>query len=201
MKTFKLNESDLTKIIKESVKRVLNEGSFDTLPHLISKYDASHEDEYSNMDKLIAKLSPYYERLSNDTFFPNEKPVGNLGSLSAARKMCEMLNTFFGGDYIEIVRGGASVILSMNDWYSHDYDMQEEYCNYSLQAKNGTPPEIQDELDEISESLAHGLLPGVASKIKAQDAEKELADRESNGGLKVLGKINLSPEDLNKKRW
>ena len=103
MKTFKLNESDLTKIIKESVKRVLNEGSFDTLPHLISKYDASHEDEYSNMDKLIAKLSPYYERLSNDTFFPNEKPVGNLGSLSAARKMCEMLNTFFGGDYMRVI--------------------------------------------------------------------------------------------------
>jgi hypothetical protein len=77
MKTFKLNESDLAKIIKESVKRVLNEGSFDALPHLISKYDASREDEYSSMDKLIAKLSPYYERLSNDTFFAKMYWCGN----------------------------------------------------------------------------------------------------------------------------
>ena len=83
MKTFKLNESDLAKIIKESVKRVLNEGSFDALPHLISKYDASREDEYSSMDKLIAKLNKNTKAMS---FFLNIKPPLNIYLISFISK-------------------------------------------------------------------------------------------------------------------
>ena len=188
-------------IIKESVKRVLKENAFDSLPHTINKYDPQKESEYSSMDKLIAKLKPYYDRLTNDTFFANEKPIGNLGSMSAARQMCKILNDFFGGDYIEIVRGGANVILNDDDWFDGEYDMMEEFCNYSLQAKNRTPYEIKDELKDISDALGHDYLPGVVSKIQSQETEKEKSDREKNGGLKVLGKIDLRPEDLNKKRW
>ena len=200
----KLTQSQLKEVIKESVKRVLKEGAFDTFPHSINKYDQTKESEYSPMDKLIVKLAPYYDRLSNDTFFANEKPTGNLGSLSAAKQMCNILNEFFGKEYIEIVRGGVTVILNDEDWFDGAYDMTEEFCNYSLQAKNGTPWEIKDELKDISHALGHGYLPGVADKIKSQEAEKEKEDREKNGGLKVLGKIDLSkvdPNGMNKKRW
>ena len=202
--TIRLNEAQLKKIISESVKKVLREGEFDSLPHIISKYDKEKEDEYSSLDKVITKLEPYYNRLGNDTFFANEKPVGNLGSLSAARQMCRILNEFFGGDYIEIVRGGADVILTDEDWFDGAYDMMEEFCNYSLQAKNGTPYEIKDELYEIAKALGHGYLPDTANKIKTQADNKEREDREKNGGLKVLGKIDLSKVDPGadkKKRW
>ena len=204
MRKVRLNEQQLRKLISESVKKALIEGEFDSLPHLINKYNPEKEEEYSDLDRLIHKLKPYYDRLTNDTFFANEKPVGNLGSMSAAKKMCDMLNEFFGGDYIEIVRGGADVILNDEDWFEGGYDMMEEFCNYSLQAKNGTPYEIKDELKQISDALGHGYLPGVADKIKSQEAEKERNDREKNGGLKVLGKIDLSkvdPKGASKKRW
>ena len=115
-----------------------------------------------------------------------------------------MLNEFFGGDYIEIVRGGADVILNDEDWFEGGYDMMDEFCNYSLQAKNGTPYEIKDELREISQALGHGYLPGAADKLKSQEAEKERQEREKNGGLKVLGKIDLAkidPKGMSKKRW
>jgi hypothetical protein len=201
-KIIKLNEKKLMGIIKESVKRVLKEGDFDSLPYMISKYDPQKESEYSDMDKLIVKLEPYYNRLTNDTFFASEKPVGNIGSASAARQMCKILNDFFGGDYIEIVRGGADVILNDDDWFNGGYDMMEEFCNYSLQAKNGTPLEIKDELKDISDALGHGYLPGVTDRIKRREAETKVKKTTAkNGGLKVVGKINLRPEDLNKKRW
>ena len=199
-----ISEANLRGMISETVKKVLMEGGFDSLPHLISKYDPSREEEYSETDRLIAKLEPLYHILSEDTFFGNEKPQGNLNSLAAAKRMCKLLNEFFGGDYIEVVRGGADVILSDEDWFEGAYDLTEEWCNYSLQAKNGTPHEIKDELNDISKALAHGYLPGVADKIKAQDAEKERQEREKNGGLKVLGKIDLDkvdPQAKNKKRW
>ena len=200
----RLNRKELQGIINESIKRILREGVFDALPHLISKYDQTREDEYSDLDKLIVKIEPYYNRLSDDTFFASEKPVGNLNSLSAARKLCSILNEYFGGDYLEIIRGGATVILNDEDWFNGAYDMMEEFCNYSLQAKNGTPYEIKDELKEISDALAHGYLPDTARKIKSRADDKEQEDREKNGGLKVLGKIDLSkvdPKGINKKRW
>ena len=204
--SIQLSEQQLRNIIAESVKKVLREEGFDSLPHLISKHDPDpkKEGEYSVLDNLIHKLEPYYDRLTNDTFFANEKPVGNLVSMAAAKKMCDMLNEFFGGDYIEIVRGGADVILNDEDWFEGGYDMMEEFCNYSLQAKNGTPYEIKDELKEISDALGHGYLPDTARKIKSQADEKEQEDREKNGGLKVLGKIDLSkidPKGMSKKRW
>lgn len=202
--TIRINESQLKKIISESVKKILREGAFDTLPHLISKYDPARKDEYSDLDNLIAEIAPYYDRLANDTFFANEKPVGNLNSLSAARQLCSKLNAYFGGDYLEIVRGGADVILNDDDWFNNAYDMMEEFCNYSLQAKNGTPYEIKDELKEISDALGHGYLPDEARKIKTRADDKEREDREKNGGLKILGKIDLSkvdPKGMSKKRW
>jgi len=82
--------------------------------------------------------------------------------------------------------------------------MMEEFCNYSLQAKNGTPYEIKDELKEISDALGHGYLPDEARKIKTRADDKEREDREKNGGLKILGKIDLSkvdPKGMSKKRW
>lgn len=200
----RINEAQLRGLIAKSVKKALKEGAFDSLPHLISKYDPSREEEYSETDRLIVKLEPLYHILSNDTFLGNEKPQGNLNSLAAAKRMCKILNEFFGGDYIEIVRGGADVILSDDDWFEEEYDMVEEWCNYSLQAKNGTPYEIKDELKDISDALGHGYLPGVADKLKAQEAERERQEREKNGGLKVLGKIDLDkvdPQAKNKKRW
>lgn len=202
--TIRLNESQLKRIISESVKKILQEEAFDTLPHLISKYDQARKDEYSDLDNLIAEIAPYYDRLANDTFFANEKPVGNLNSLSAARQLCSKLNAYFGGDYLEIVRGGADVILNDDDWFNNAYDMMEEFCNYSLQVKNGTPYEIKDELKEISDALGHGYLPDEARKIKTRADDKEREDREKNGGLKILGKIDLSkvdPKGMSKKRW
>lgn len=204
--TIRLNETQLKRIISESVKKVLREGAFDTLPHLTSKYDPARKDEYSGLDNLIAEIEPYYDRLANDTFFPNEKPVGNLNSLSAARKLCSKLNAFFEGDYLEIIRGGEHVIITGDDL--DDYDSMYEFCNYSLRVKENTPYEIIDELRLISDALRGGYLPDTAARIKSQaEKDEEEQDREirdKNGGLKVLGKIDLSkvdPKAMNKKRW
>ena len=86
MGKIQLSEQQLRNIITESVKKVLREEGFNSLPHLMSKYDPEKEGEYSVLDKLIHKLEPYYDRLTNDTFFANEKPVGNLVSMAAAKK-------------------------------------------------------------------------------------------------------------------
>ena len=176
----RINESQLRRIISESVKKAMKEGI-----------------ENSDLDNLIAKLKPCYDNLNNDRFFGNEEPQENINSLATARRMCKLLNEFFGGDYIEIVRGGADVILNDEDWFEGAYDMTEEWCNYSLQAKNGTPREVKDELNRISKALERGQLPGVVAKANAKEKERD-------GGLKVLGKIDLDkvdPKGMNKKRW
>lgn len=200
-KVIKLSEEKIKDIIKESVKRVLNEINGEKLPHIISKFDKSRADEYSDIDKLIVKLHPLYMVLNNDNFGYGEKPTNNLTTLSAANAMISILNQYFEGDYFEIIRGGADVIVTNNGWFNGEYDMTDMWFNYSIGVKRGAPEEVDEDAEEIATSLGYGTLPRAIMHNDTIDREAEEAERAKNGGLKVVGKIQLSPEDLNKKRW
>ena len=203
-KVIKLNEEKVKSIIMESVKRVLNEMNGEKLPHIIGKFDKSRADEYADIDKLIVKLHPLYMVLNNDSFGYNEKPVNNLRTLSAANAMLSMLNQYFGGDYFEIIRGGSDVIVTNNGWFNGEYDMADMWFNYSIGVKEGAPDEVDEDAEEIARSLGYGTLPRAIMHNDTIDRDAEKAERAKNGGLKVLGKIDLSkvdPKGMNKKRW
>ena len=203
-KVIKLNEEKVKSIIMESVKRVLNEMNGEKLPHIIGKFDKSRADEYADIDKLIVKLHPLYMVLNNDSFGYNEKPVNNLRTLSAANAMLSMLNQYFEGDYFEIIRGGADVIVTNNGWFNGEYDMADMWFNYSIGVKEGAPDEVDEDAEEIARSLGYGTLPRAIMHNDTIDRDAEKAERAKNGGLKVLGKIDLSkvdPKGMNKKRW
>jgi hypothetical protein len=203
-KVIKLSEEKVKNMIKESVKRVLNEMNGEKLPHIINKFDKSRADEYSDIDKLIVKLHPLYMVLNNDSFGYNEKPVNNLTTLSAANAMIRILNDYFEGDYFEIIRGGADVIVTNNGWFNGEYDMADVWFNYSIAVKEGAPDDVDEEAEEIATSLGYGTLPRAIMHNDTIDRNAEEAERAKNGGLKVLGKIDLSkvdPKGMNKKRW
>lgn len=203
-KVIKLSEEKIKDIIKESVKRVLNEMNGEKLPHIIGKFDNSRADEYADIDKLIVKLHPLYGVLNNDSFGYNEKPVNNLTTLLAANAMIRILNDYFEGDYFEIIRGGADVIVTNNGWFNGEYDMADMWFNYSIGVKEGAPEEVDEDAEEIARSLGYGTLPRAIMHNDTIDREAEEAERAKNGGLKVLGKIDLSkvdPKGMNKKRW
>lgn len=197
----KLSEENVKNIIKESVKRVLNEMVGEKLPYTIKSFDKSRADEYSDLDKLIIELYPLYMVLLKDYFRYNEQPKNNFRTLSAANMMLKILNNYFEGDYFEIIRGGADAIITNSGWFEGNYDMQDEWCNYSIQVKNGAPDDVDEELAEIANALTYGTLPDAIIHNKSIDRKADEEERAKNGGLKVLGKIQLRPEDLNKKRW
>jgi hypothetical protein len=203
-KVVRLNEEKVKNMIKESVIRVLNEMNGEKLPHIIGKFDKSRADEYADIDKLIVKLHPLYMVLNNDSFGYNEKPVNNLTTLSAANAMIRILNDYFEGDYFEIIRGGADVIVTNNGWFNGEYDMADVWFNYSIGVKKGAPGEVDDGAEEIATSLGNGTLPRAIMHNDTIDRDAEEAERAKNGGLKVLGKIDLSkvdPKGMSKKRW
>ena len=115
--------------------------------------------------------------------------------------MISILNQYFEGDYFEIIRGGADVIVTNNGWFNGEYDMTDMWFNYSIGVKRGAPEEVDEDAEEIATSLGYGTLPRAIMHNDTIDREAEEAERAKNGGLKVVGKIQLSPEDLNKKRW
>jgi hypothetical protein len=203
-KVVRLNEEKVKNMIKESVIRVLNEMNGEKLPHIIGKFDKSRADEYADIDKLIVKLHPLYMVLNNDSFGYNEKPVNNLTTLSAANAMIRILNDYFEGDYFEIIRGGSDVIVTNNGWFNGEYDMADMWFNYSIGVKEGAPDEVDEDAEEIARSLGYGTLPRAIMHNDTIDREAEEAERAKNGGLKVLGKIDLSkvdPKGMSKKRW
>jgi hypothetical protein len=203
-KVVRLNEEKVKNMIKESVIRVLNEMNGEKLPHIIGKFDKSRADEYADIDKLIVKLHPLYMVLNNDSFGYNEKPVNNLTTLSAANAMIRILNDYFEGDYFEIIRGGSDVIVTNNGWFNGEYDMADMWFNYSIGVKEGAPDEVDEDAEEIARSLGYGTLPRAIMHNDTIDRDAEEAERAKNGGLKVLGKIDLSkvdPKGMSKKRW
>lgn len=193
-------------IIDSSVKQVLNEegGVFANYPHGINRYNPANYEEYSDLDRLVAELYPYYLALDKDVFYGKDEPKDNARSLSIAKRICKMLGDYFGGDYFEIVRGGGNVII--DPWFRDDDDflMGDPWYNYSVQIKRTAPPEIAGELSDITRALDSGILPDYAEKLKANAEKKERDEREANGGLKIVGKIDLDkvdPKAASKKRW
>ena len=184
-KVIKLSEEKVKSIIMESVKRVLNEMG-----------------EYSDVSKLVAELHPLYKVLANDGFGYDEEPKDSPMSLSAAKSMLKILNEYFGGDYFEIVRGGADVIITNNGWFNGEYDLADVWYNYSISVKSGTPDEVDEEAGKIANYLELGAAPRSMPRSHEIDGNSE--GQTGNGGLKVLGKIDLSkidPKGMNKKRW
>ena len=204
-KVVRLNEEKVKNMIKESVIRVLNEMNEIRKPYNIQDYDKSMADDYTEFDRLLARLYPTYRILEKDTFGYGEEPTRNQNTLMACTSLQVLLNSYFGGKYFERIRGGVAVIVTNGNWFDGEYDMADEYYNYALRVVPNAPEEVDEEASRIAYALERGILYDARNNFETEKHTEEKAsdeaERAKNGGLKVVGKIQLSPEDLNKKRW